>query len=139
MAILKSNVNGKQHSPVITNLKKPLSNVENLREFYITSDYLRRMQLRARSWEDAFIQNQITYFKHTIPDYPEVCELLETELHTRNLNQLHRKLRSLEKKELKILLQKYKLEPDYCELIESELEIRTGVKVLYDKSVNESH
>lgn len=105
----------------------------NLREFYITPDYLRRMALRARQWTDDFIAGQIEQFQRTIPDYPEVVELLENELHRRRLNRLGRELRGLPLKELHRRLVSMKqdfaagrITQDELEVMETEWKIRTG-------------
>lgn len=109
------------------------SSAEDLREFYITPDYLKELKRRARVWEDAEIREQLLYFKTTIPDYPEVHEALEGELHRRKLNKLRRHARRLRGEgQLKALLEKYGAEPDYREVIETELQIRRGANRLYD-------
>ncbi len=119
-------------------MKKQLQK-EDLREFYITPLYLKTIQKRAKKWSEDFIIKQLAYFEKTIPDYPEVHEILQTELHTRRLNQLHKNIRKLGKNELLKLLQKYKDEPDYCEIIQAELEIRSGANQLIDKTAKKTH
>ena len=113
---------------------KPKQEKEDLREFYITPLYLNTMRQRAKSWSEDFINRQLLYFQKTIPDYPEVHEILQTELHTRKLNQLHKAVRKMKKNELTQLMQKYKSEPDHCEVIQTELEIRSGADFLVDLS-----
>jgi len=107
---------------------------EELREFYITPLYLETMRTRASRWSPEHIKSQLQLFRRTIPDYPEVLELLEGELHKRNLNDLRRHARKSLNEQLPALLQKYGAEPDYREVIETEMEIRKGVKRLYDAS-----
>jgi hypothetical protein len=107
---------------------------ENLREYYITPDYLTQMRLRAREWTDEFIQLQMNYFRRTIPDYPEVAETLEGELYARTLNRLKRAARSRSLAEVKAMLKKYGAEADYREVLEAELEIRSGVRRLTDRT-----
>ena len=68
---------------------------EDLREFYITKTFLQRLKHRASFWEKESIQFQITQFqKKTRCDYPELCEILETVLHTRSLNEFHKKTKN---------------------------------------------
>lgn len=105
---------------------------EDLREYYITPAYLDSMRSRAREWPANFIKEQLQNFKSSIPDYPEVHHLLEGEMHRRNLNQLLRYIRHNPRLNLKPLLEKYKSEPDYIELIHTEMEIRSGVQRLTD-------
>ena len=107
---------------------------EDLRKFYITPLYLQLMRQRSRYWTEEFIKKQLFYFKQTIPDYPEVHEVLENELHVRNLNHLRKEARVRPLAELKKLLAKYKHEPDYCEVLQTEIEIRSGNKELKDLS-----
>ena len=107
---------------------------EELREFYITPVYIDIMTRRASFWSTEHLKKQILLFSRTIPDYPEVIELLEGELHKRNLNKLLRHIRSNPNIDLKALLNKYGGEPDYHEIIMTELEIRKGVKHLFDSS-----
>jgi hypothetical protein len=107
---------------------------EDLREYYITPDYLAQMRQRAREWSDDFIRYQHRVFRKTIVDYPEVFELLEAELHRRNLNRLHKGIRRKSEAELRALKKQYTAEPDYVEVIETELEIRKGVRRLADSS-----
>lgn len=110
---------------------------EDLREFYITPLYLETMGRRVRFWTEDFIRTQLFYFKKTIADYPEVLELLENELRRRGLNRLRKKLRLLDLEELRRLLDgEYKQEPDSCEVIQTEIEIRSGAKRLKEPSQN---
>ncbi len=111
---------------------------EDFREFYITPLYIENMKRRAKKWNENFIQQQLDSFRKTIPDYPELHHLLETELHTRQLNKIYQKIRSVSKKELKTLLSIYKKEADYCEMIQTELEIRSGVKSLKETTISKS-
>ena len=83
-------------------------NPEDLREHYITPDYLKRMRERAREWSDDFIREQHGLFRKTVvSNYPEVLDLLAAELHTRNLNRLHRGIRGKPKRQLVALREKY--------------------------------
>ncbi len=107
---------------------------EDLREYYITPDYLAQMRRRAREWTDEFLQLQMSYFRRTIPEYPEVAEALEGELYARTLNRLHRAARSRSLVEVKAMLKKYGAQPDYREILEAELEIRSGVRRLTDRT-----
>lgn len=106
----------------------------DLREYYITPEYLERMGNRARQWSENHIKRQLTLFRRTIPDYPEVLEILEGELHMRNLNALHRHARKVPVEKLDELLGKYGEEPDYREIIEAEIAIRGGARKLHDSS-----
>ncbi len=112
----------------------PASADEDLREFYITPLYLETMGSRVKEWTDEHIKNQIRLFRRTIGDYPEVLELLEGELHKRHLNTLYRHIKKSPNSVLEQLLEKLGDEPDYREIIETELEIRGGAKHLHDSS-----
>lgn len=112
----------------------PAAESEDLRQYYITPEYLAQMRLRAREWSDDFIQLQMNYFRRTIPDYPEVAEILEGELYARTLNRLHRAARTRSIADVKALLKKYGAQADYREILEAELEIRSGVKRLTDRT-----
>jgi len=107
---------------------------ENLREYYITPFYLKTMSGRARIWSDDFIKEQITVFKETIPDYPEVFEILENELHRRELNRLSQTIRKSSIEKLNALLIEFNGHPDFKQVIEVELAIRKGAKHLNDPS-----
>ncbi len=105
---------------------------EDLREFYITPLYLETLSLRSRQWDHRLIQEQIRLFRENHPDYPELVQILEEELHRRRLNLLHSNLRKAEEGELGRYLAKYGSEPDFREMIQVELEIRRGVRQLHD-------
>lgn len=107
---------------------------EDLRDYYITPLYLQTMAKRVRDWSTEYIKKQIALFRRTIPDYPEVFEILVDELHKRHLNQLLRHIRKSPASDLKALLEKYGEEPDYREIIMTEMEIRNGAKRLHDAS-----
>lgn len=107
---------------------------EDLREFYITPFFIETMAARARQWNDDHLRRQLGLFRRTIADYPEVLETLEGELHRRNLNKLYRHARRLPPEQLKALLAKYSGEPDFKEVIETEIELRKGVTHLHDAS-----
>ena len=107
---------------------------EDLREFYVTPLYLQTMAGRARLWSREHIQYQLQLFRRTMPNYPEVLEILEGELHRRNLNKLRSFARGGSAGQLRSLLRKYGQEPDYREVIETEMEIRKGVRRLHDSS-----
>lgn len=108
---------------------------EDLREFYITPTYLAIMKDRAREWSDEFIREQHRIFRGTaVADYPEVLDLLESELHRRNLNRLRKGIRGKAEKEILALREKYASEADYVEVIDTELEIRGGAHRLVDRS-----
>lgn len=107
---------------------------EDLREFYITPLYLQTMRDRVRDWDDEFIQHQYRLFHKTIRDYPEVLELLEGELHRRHLNRLRKSIRGRPEAELRELMKRNAREPDYVEVIQTELEIRQGFARLTDAS-----
>ncbi len=106
----------------------------DLRAEYITPFYLEVMQTRVREWPEPYIKHQLALFRRTIPDYPEVHELLDGELHRRNLNRLYRHIRRAPQEELRRLLEKYGAEPDFREVIETELELRSGASHLTDAS-----
>ena len=108
---------------------------EDLREYYITPTYLAIMKDRARDWSDEFIREQHRIFRGTaVADYPEVLDLLESELHRRNLNRLRKGIRGKAEKEILALREKYSSEADYVEVIDTELEIRGGAHRLVDRS-----
>ncbi|MBI3395693.1 MAG: hypothetical protein HY042_07660 [Spirochaetia bacterium] len=98
---------------------------ENLREHYITPAYLELMGKRARDWTEEFIRDQIQEFKRTIPEYPEVCEVLEGELYARSLNDLHQRVRRASADELSRFLSSPALDPDKAEIARTELELRS--------------
>ncbi|MBW7857335.1 MAG: hypothetical protein H3C43_03310 [Leptonema sp. (in: Bacteria)] len=111
----------------------------DLREFYITPTFLKVMANRAKSWSSKFIQDQIDQFQVTIPDYPEVVELLEAELHRRSLNQLKQKLKNQTIQQLKqtvINLQKQyndgQVSQDELEVAETEWRVRKRMKLPED-------
>lgn len=106
---------------------------EDLREQFITPLYLQTMEQRARIWSSEFIQQQLSQFLQTIPDYPEVLEILEGELHRRKLNEIRKKARKLRTAELNQLM-KSLTDPDQIEVVETEIQIRRGVVSLPDAS-----
>lgn len=106
---------------------------DDLREFYITPSYLQTMKIRAQEWTGSFIQEQIKLFDKTIHEYPEVKELLEGELHRRLLNDVRRKARKYTLTDLEKYKRQFK-DPDTIEVIETEIEIKKGMKKLTDKS-----
>ncbi|RMG58770.1 MAG: hypothetical protein D6722_23195, partial [Bacteroidetes bacterium] len=101
-------------------------------EYYITPEYLSRMKARARHWSTEFLKTQARLFRKTLPDYPELTDLIEAELHRRNLNLLLRSIRKKPDASLPALLQKYRNVPDYAEVIRTEMEIRSGKARLSD-------
>ena len=105
---------------------------EDLREYYITPEYLSRMKARAQTWSREFLQTQASLFRESLPDYPELTELIDGELHRRNLNQLLRAIRKKPDASLPRLLRKYQGVPDYAEVIRTEMEIRSGKPRLSD-------
>ena len=110
---------------------------EDLREFYITPEYLDRLKGRAREWDERTLQTQLRLFHRTIPDYPEVMQIIGGELHRRSLNQLRRSIRRLDVPRIEELLHKFEREADredHVEVIETELAIRGGAKRLFDAS-----
>ncbi len=110
---------------------------EDLREFYITPEYLGRLRERARQWDEKTVQVQASLFQRTIPDYPEVTLILESELHTRSLNQLRRLIRRWPVGRVQELRAKLSAETgreDHLEVIQTELEIRGGACRLFDAS-----
>ena len=110
---------------------------EDLREFFITPEYLQRLRERARDWDEPTIQIQLRLFHRTIPGYPEVMFILEGELHTRSLNQLRRTIRRWPAERIEELRRKLEAEPqreDHVEVIQTELEIRGGAQRLFDAS-----
>jgi len=107
---------------------------EDLRKYYITPHFLSTLHGRARRWSEQFIKKQIAYFKETIPDYPEVNEILENELHRRILNTTKTLVRKSSPAELEKLKEKHENAPDLKQIIEVELEIRSGTSHLNDPS-----
>jgi hypothetical protein len=111
----------------------------NLREYYITPEYLKLMASRARQWSERFIAEQMEQFRRTIPDYPEVVDLLEGELHRRRLNALRKELRLLNKDELQGRLQLMQrdfaakaITQDELEVAETEWRIRNRKRLPED-------
>jgi len=97
------------------------------------------MASRARQWSERFIADQIEQFRRTIPDYPEVVELLEGELHRRRLNDLRKQLRSLNSEELYGRLQVMQrdfaakaITQDELEVVETEWRIRNRKRLPED-------
>ncbi|MCB1325953.1 MAG: hypothetical protein H7A21_02140 [Spirochaetales bacterium] len=111
---------------------KPHESGEDLRVFYITPHYLAQMRARAREWSPDFIKYQIECFRFTIKDYPEVLEILEGELHRRELNAIQRSVRRMSVAEIKKQLQQFSDRPDHAEVLRTELEIRSGASRLRD-------
>jgi len=109
--------------------------VEDLRQYYITPTYLEVMRSRARDWSDDFIQAQLKQFRNSIPDYPEVHELLEGEMHRRRLNRIKARIKKANTSDLQSLKDGQR-DPDVLEVIETELLIRQGVKRLPDSEEN---
>ncbi|MBX7056559.1 MAG: hypothetical protein K1X75_00745 [Leptospirales bacterium] len=112
-------------------MKVPGAADADLRLHFITAEYLARMRQRARAWSDAFIALQLDHFKRELPDYPELQELLEGELHARQLNKLRRIIRKTGDQELRQMLTTLG-DPDQRELVATELEIRGGARRLAD-------
>lgn len=113
----------------------PQREPEDLREYYITPTYLAILKERARDWTDEFIREQHGLFRGTVvANYPEVLDLLESELHRRNLNRLQKGIRRKSEADLRALRERYAAEPDYVEVIDTELEIRGGASRLVDRS-----
>lgn len=106
------------------------SQKEDLREFYITPQYLKIMDLRSKNWSDQFIKDQIAMFSKTIPDYPEVLELLEGELYRRELEELRKKIKLLSKEEIIRLSGQFEKDSDFRELIQVELDLRKRLKLV---------
>ena len=113
---------------------EPVSSELDLRAQYITPLFIQSMRDRLPDWSEDHLKRQIRLFHRTIPDYPEVLEILEGELHKRNLNTLLRHIRRDSSADLQKLLERYGHEPDFREVIETEIEIRGGALRLYDAS-----
>lgn len=58
--------------------------MEDLRQFYITPEYLTRLSKRARGWPRILIEEQLELFAAGHPDYPELQEVLQLELDIRD-------------------------------------------------------
>ncbi len=99
---------------------------ENLREFYITPQWLTLLAERSREWDDALLKEQLSYFKKTLPDYPELHQVFEEELHIRLLNRVNKKARSMNTKAIQNEIQKRDPDDDIVEVLRTELEIRSG-------------
>ncbi|MEQ9363201.1 MAG: hypothetical protein RIF32_03105 [Leptospirales bacterium] len=113
----------------------PQAEPQDLREYYITPTYLAVLKDRARDWTDEFIREQHRLFRGTVvADYPEVLDLLESELHRRDLNRLRKGIRGKAETDILSLREKYAAEADYVEVIDTELEIRGGARRLKDSS-----
>lgn len=96
------------------------------------------MEGRAREWDAAFIRRQISAFAAAHPDYPELVETLEGELHRRRLNALMKEVRSLSVADLEAKLRQGRIDfradrlsGDELEVIETWWRVKTG-KVLRD-------
>ena len=63
-------------------------NPEDLREFYITSEFLTRLSRRARYWSRDFILEQMDHFRVRHPDYPELIDVLQLEIDIRDKKEL---------------------------------------------------
>lgn len=102
----------------------------DLREYYITPMFLENLKNRARKWTEEFIEEQMRWFEKTIPDYPEVNQILESELHRRDLNRLHKSLREKSTEEIESILRQVEEGSDSEEVLKTELQLRNGVKRL---------
>lgn len=58
--------------------------MEDLRAYYITSEYLTRLSRRVRSWDRDLIEDQLSRFILEHPEYPELQEVLQLELDIRD-------------------------------------------------------
>lgn len=58
--------------------------MEDLRQFYITPEFLTRLSKRARAWPRTLIEEQLERFTAQHPDYPELQEILQLELDIRD-------------------------------------------------------
>jgi len=105
----------------------------DLRESFITEQYLELMKQRSRQWSVAEIHEQLKYFKYTIPDYPEVLEILEGEIFARELNQVVQSVKKLPLDRLHQLARKYKDQEEILEIIEASIAIRQGARRLQEK------
>ncbi len=61
---------------------------EDLREYYITPEFLTRLSRRARIWSREFILEQMEHFRSRHPDYPELTDVLQLELDIRDHKEL---------------------------------------------------
>ena len=104
--------------------------IEDLREFYITPQYLKIMGLRVKKWSDQLIKDQLHLFSKTIPDYPEVLELLEGELYRRELEVLRKKIKLMSTEQIIQLSGRYEKDSDFRELIQVELDLRKRLKLI---------
>lgn len=113
--------------------------MEDLRVYYLTPEFITRMANRAQRWSEDFIQNQISEFRKTIPDYPEVVEILESVLHARRLNDFHKKIKKMGPEALVSLLKAGNLENDFLEILRAQIEISKGNSRLEDTSSSRAY
>ncbi|MCB1175114.1 MAG: hypothetical protein KDK39_16185 [Leptospiraceae bacterium] len=123
-----------QQGPISVSVAPGDMQLEDLRDYYITAEYLERMRSRVIDWTTTSIQAQLDLFQQSIPDYPEVLDILESELHRRRLNLLNRSIRELPDAQLEALLLKYKSVPDYQEVIQTWMAIKSGANRLPDRA-----
>lgn len=103
---------------------------EDLREYYITPEFLERMTSRAKEWDPVMIHEQIEIFRKTLPEYPELVNLLSDELYRRDLMTFYRKVRQASTKRLRDALQKLAPGSDKREMISIEISLRNGERRL---------
>ena len=99
---------------------------EEFYSYYITPEYLERMRQRAFEWSDSFLQVQSGLFKKSIPECTEVQSVLKAELHRRKLNRFRQEIKKRPLEKLEQSLKSCQSEPDLCEMLHSEIEIRKG-------------
>ena len=98
--------------------------------YYMTPNYLERMRQRAFEWSDSFLQVQSGLFKKSIPECTEVQSILKAELHRRKLNRFRKDIKKRPLEKLEQSLKSCQSEPDFCEMLHSEIEIRKGAERL---------
>ncbi|MBE7438674.1 MAG: hypothetical protein HS115_09500 [Spirochaetales bacterium] len=105
----------------------------DLRNSTITPEYLDLMRQRSRQWTVAGLREQLKYFKYTIPDYPEVLEILEGELFARELNSVVQSVKKLPVDRLRLLAEKYRDQEEILEIIQARIAICQGARHLAEK------
>lgn len=107
--------------------------MEDLRLHFITQDFLRRLEGRARDWDADFIARQIRAFAEAHPQYPELVATLEGELHRRRLNHVMNEVRGLSTPQLEERLGRARsqfaagrISRDELEIVETWWRVKTG-------------
>lgn len=113
--------------------------MEDLRLHFITQDFLRRLEGRARDWDADFIARQIRAFADAHPQYPELVATLEGELDRRRLTHVMNEVRALSAPQLEQRLGLARadfavgrISRDELEIVETWWRVKTGRKLRED-------